>query len=101
MLTTLSLTILTVFSFASIAMLLSRIASKRISFFQFFAMSNSLAATHGVKEIRLVANGQGVIPAALAALIRTVRFDDVNGDGRSSGRGVIGEMTGLAAGDGL
>ena len=68
MLTTLSLTILTVFSFASIAMLLSRIASKRISFFQFFAMSNSLAATHGVKEIRLVANGQGVIPAALAAL---------------------------------
>ena len=68
MLTTLSLTILTVFSFASIAMLLSRIASKRISFFQFFAMSNSLAATHGVKEIRLVANGQGVVPAALAAL---------------------------------
>ena len=35
MLTTLSLTILTVFSFASIAMLLSRIASKRISFSNF------------------------------------------------------------------
>ena len=40
----------------------------------------------------------GVVPKAL---VHASSFDDVNGDGRSSGRGVIGEMTGLAAGDGL
>jgi uncharacterized membrane protein len=44
MMTALSLTVLTGFCFASIAMILSRIARKPISSFQFFTMSNLLAA---------------------------------------------------------
>ena len=40
MLTALTFTILTGFSFASISMIVSRIARDRISFFQFFTVSN-------------------------------------------------------------
>lgn len=44
MLTALFLTVLTGFCFASISIILSRIAHNRISFFQFFAVSNLIAS---------------------------------------------------------
>lgn len=44
MLTALTFTVLTGFSFASISMIVSRIAGERISFFQFFTLSNLTAS---------------------------------------------------------
>ena len=44
MLTALIFTVLTGFSFSSISMIVSRIARERISFFQFFTLSNLTAS---------------------------------------------------------
>ena len=79
MLTALSLTILTGFCFASISMIVSRIAHHRISFFQFFTVSNltasaaawillpdwSLFSSIGWGKVLLITGSEGMAGAAV------------------------------------